>query len=435
MMSFAHIGGRSLFAAALVVLAACPEAEGPADAGPRQTEWPVHGRPGEGPLPVPDEVPVEQFCAYVEESFCDFQVRCDPTANYQRIEACRTDETLPTYNCLTTWQYPMQERQAMGTLRYRGDAVSACLRALDIERCIRWDKIPECDFSRFTEGQGILGACCFDSSECSSGFCGDRGPNPEPDTRGRCRAKLGEGSGRCFRDSECEEGLRCAGGLCKTPLPVDSSCVPNAVPCVEGAFCVGPAGSEVCQTPAPMGMRCDRIGREHPPCARGLACEQADGDRFGVCRADRAEGELCDETLACSPGLRCTVANPTDRARCVALTYGTEGEFCEAGQGTDRCDSRHHCSVEVGTRSGVCVPYSDLGENCDGRLPCRRGWCRPLDCDDLSRPCSAGRPGVCSPFQDLGEACGNDTHCGPEDGGRFCSEQGLCSGLTAARCD
>ena len=147
----------------------------------------------------------------------------------------------------------------MGTLRYDGAAVSACLRALNIEQCIPWDQVEACDFARFTQGQGILGACCFDSSECSSGYCGDRGPNPEPSTRGRCRAKLGEGSGRCFYDSECEPGLRCSGGICASPIAVGEPCRNSGTPCVEGAHCVGERDDTRCEAAAACAVTCSTI--------------------------------------------------------------------------------------------------------------------------------------------------------------------------------
>lgn len=421
-------------AVGLCFLLACPSEETSPDAGPVSTEWPVHGRPGEAPLAVPDTIPVDQFCAFMEESICDYQIRCDPTANYQRIEPCKLDERLPIFNCLTRWQYPFMERQAMGTLRYDGAAVSACLRALNVEQCIPWDQVEACDFARFTQGQGILGACCFDSSECSSGYCGDRGPNPEPSTRGRCRAKLGEGSGRCFYDSECEPGLRCSGGICASPIAVGEPCRNSGTPCVEGAHCVGERDDTRCEAAAPRGMRCDLFNNRFPPCARGLGCEQGANDRYGICIPQLQEGEPCGEEVACSQGLRCSVPDPTSGSACTHLDYGDEGDDCEVGSGTSRCNTRTTCQVAPGTRSGVCTAYADLGEACDGRQPCRRGWCRPLDCDDLSQPCSLGRAGTCSAFQDLGDPCTSQGQCGPEDAGRFCSSENVCSGRSVNSC-
>jgi hypothetical protein len=420
-------------AAALLVFAGCPADDPAPDAGPRQSEWPVHGRPGETPLAVPDSIPVEQFCAYLEESICDYQIRCDPTANYQRIESCKLDQKLPTFNCLTRWQYPFMERQQMGTLRYDGAAVTRCLRALKIEQCIR--QVPECDFAGFTEGLGILGACCFDSSECSSGYCGDRGPNPEPSTRGRCRAKLAQGSGRCFNDSECEAGLRCSGGICAEALALGESCRGVGTPCADGAFCVGERGDERCELAAAMGMRCDIVSTSFPRCARGLGCQQGDEERFGICVAQIQEGEPCGEDLACSSGLRCSVPDATDGARCTQMGYGSEGEYCQIGAGYSRCDTRNTCRVEAGSREGTCVGYSDLGEVCDGRLPCRRGWCRPANCEDLSQNCSLGRPGICVLYQDLGEPCTSVHQCGIEDAGRFCNSQNVCDGATVNACE
>ncbi len=428
-------GGRLFLAVALLFLAACEGGGDSVDAGPPLTEWPVHGRPGEEPLPVPDSIPINQFCAYLEESICDYQIRCDPTANYQRIESCKNDERLPVFNCLTRWQYPFMEREQMGTLRYDGAAVTACLRALNVAQCIPYHAIEACDFARFTAGQGILGACCFDSSECQSGYCGDRGPNPEPSTRGRCRAKLGAGSGRCFYDSECEDGLRCSGGICANPLAVGEPCRGTGTPCADGAFCVGESGQTLCEPAAPKGMRCDTYAGRFPPCARGLGCEQAEGDRFGICVQNLSENQDCGEELACSPGLRCSVPDPTDGAKCTELQYGAVGDFCEEGGGIARCNTRTYCQVALGSREGVCAAYADLGEACDGRLPCRRGWCRPLDCEDLSQPCSLGREGVCSMYQDLGQPCTSQRQCGVEDAGRFCSSENLCSGASVNRCE
>ena len=56
-----------------------------------------------------------------------------------------------------------------------------------------------------------------------------RRPRTQPRAfHGRCRAKLGEGSGRCFYDSECEPGLRCSGGICASPIAVGGPCETQA---------------------------------------------------------------------------------------------------------------------------------------------------------------------------------------------------------------
>jgi hypothetical protein len=426
---------RLLIAAAALMFIGCEEGQVAADAGPRQTEWSVHGRPGETPLIVADSIPLNQLCANLEESLCDYQIRCDPTANYQRIETCKRDERLPIFNCLARWQYPIEERLASGTLSYHGDRVSTCLRALRLEECVSFSEVPECDFDRFVEGNGILGACCYDSSECQSGYCGDRGPNPEASTRGRCRAKLGDGSGRCFFDSECDDGLRCSGGLCARPLAAAENCRIGATPCAAGLFCVGPIGATTCQASTPIGMRCALSGSSFPPCSRGLGCAHPDGDPFGICIALTGLGEACDESISCSPGLRCSVPDLSDVARCTVMRYGGGGEPCQAGFGVLRCNTRNHCQVEPGSRDGVCASYADLGGDCDGRLACRRGWCRPPDCDDLSALCRLGREGVCVSFQSFDAVCTTTAQCGPDEGGRFCSSEGICAGAQTAVCE
>ena len=130
-----------------------------------------------------------------------------------------------------------------------------------------------------------------------------------------------------------------------------------------------------------------------------------------------------------------SVPEPSEEAQCTQMRYGEAGDYCQTGQGRSRCNTRTYCAVQPGSREGECVAYPDLDEACDGRLPCRRGWCKPPDCTDLSQPCSLGRAGVCTLYQDLGEACTSTAQCGMADSGRFCSSQNRCSGEAVNRCE
>ena len=78
-------------------------------------------------------------------------IRCDPTANYQRIEPCKLDERLPIFNCWTRWQYP---HGASGDGDCATTLLSGPVCALNVEQCIPWDQVGARDLR--AEGQGSL---------------------------------------------------------------------------------------------------------------------------------------------------------------------------------------------------------------------------------------------------------------------------------------
>jgi hypothetical protein len=415
-------------------LLGCPGDEPPvADAGPAGPS--VHGRPGETPLAVPDEVPLAELCTFLTESYCNFVSKCDPTAPYLRVESCRQDELLPIHNCLTHIQYPIQTRVEAGTVTYRGDRVTACLRSFDLQTCSGFVGNPACELAQFTDGQQPRGGCCYDSSECADSVCRDRGPNAEIDRQGRCGSPFGDGAGRCFSAQDCAEGLVCDRNTCRTPVPEDSNCSHRGVPCAAGLFCAGEVGDETCQPAVRKGMRCGFDNTLFAPCLEGMTCFPEAGRNYGVCGPHLAVGEPCDGTIPCSPGLRCSSPNGPSRYECTVVTFGDIGDECEVGHGTRRCNSRTTCRTAEGQDSGTCEPFPDLGEACDGRVPCRTGWCRPAGCDDVQNGCRIGRAGLCAPFLEAAAACGDTRQCGPAEGGRFCSSERICAGESVPLCD
>ena len=417
-MPTSSTSGRILGVLSLGLLVACPGGEEAPDAGPEEIAQ-VHGRPGEAPLEVPDSVPLDQLCAYLSESKCDFIARCDPTAPFLRVESCRADENIGTARCLGEIQYPIEKRVLAGTVEYRGDRVTECLRALDMEKCLGVDDLPECDPLRFTEGLQPRSGCCFDTSECRDGVCRDRGGGGTD--RGRCGASLSVGASPCFSNPDCESGSTCVRGTCAAQSGEGQGCGPFKADCQEGLHCAGETGSETCQLPAQRGARCGYDDTEFPPCERALACRPVEGRDFGICGDYLQEGESCDEgTIACSPGLRCTSPRGGGRYECTYMSFGGAGEGCENGTGTTRCDSRTWCETQRGETDGQCAAFPGIGEACDGLRDCRNGWCRPSSCSDPGRLCRLGSAGTCEPYLGIEVTCVDSRQCGPIMGGKIC---------------
>jgi hypothetical protein len=226
----------------------------------------------------------------------------------------------------------------------------------------------------------------------------------------------------------------CDRNTCRVPVPEGSNCSARGVPCAADLFCAGDVGDETCSPAATKGMRCGYDTTNFSPCGVGFTCHPESGRSYGVCKPHLALTEPCDGSIPCSPGLRCSSPRGASRYECTLMTFGALGDECEVGHGTRRCDSRTTCRTTEGGESGTCEAFPDLGEACDGRVPCRTGWCRPEGCSDLQSGCRIGQPGTCEPFLVAAAVCGDTRQCGPAEGGRFCSSARICDGDTIPLC-
>lgn len=302
-----------------------------------------------------------------------------------------------------------------------------------------------------------LGAACFSSEACDSGFC----------VAGRCCERACDGvceacsaSGRCdIMPADdlrcpviaCESANVCASfdeaqainrcgslGVCKTEcdpvtVAIDTVCA-EVAPGVEGVCdeagnCVDPRGrlGSACQSDIECG---------EGTCVDGVCCAEAcDGpceacDATGACIAE-ADGTSCGDALQCFGRGACLL--PRGAACNGDDACGTGN--CEAAVGaglvccSEACPAGQLCNGE-----GVCVtPESDTGASCTtdedcvgGR--CTDGVCCGSDCDGACETCNGpGQAGRCS----AAPAGSADPLCGD---GRQCAGRGQCLLPLGAAC-
>ena len=226
---------------------------------------------------------------------------------------------------------------------------------------------------------------CEDSSECADvelAPCEVAACLPD----GTCGAVAADDGASCDDGNPCTGPDRCVAGACVAGDPQAGSCddadpcTPQST-CAEGA-CVGegviacddgdPCTDDFCEP----GVGCAGTARTCPdpedhPCERGV-CDSDTGD---CVTAPRAEGEACDDGLACSVGATC------HDGACVGFV-GPE------------CDDDNPCTVDFCAAEGCghnAVPGPcDDGDACTSGDVCSEGECvgtlMPCDDDD---PCTA----------------------------------------------
>lgn len=184
-------------------------------------------------------------------------------------------------------------------------------------------------------GDGSVGSICGVHSDCADDlFCWDAchalGVLNSP-----CRAEGPRGA--------CDDGLRCAWGVCVRALSTGSRCgglSPGECPPGESCGLIG--GESRCVVPGVLGGAC--------PCAAGLFCN---GD---FCATPMRVGDYCRiESTVCGPGLGC-IGTPTD-ARCA-----------RSGMADGPCRERSpYCDDGLLCNGGICRRVSRVGEPCTSR--------------------------------------------------------------------
>ena len=164
---------------------------------------------------------------------------------------------------------------------------------------------------------------------------------------------------RVDEDPDCDAGLRCAAGFCRTALPDGAPCGPDARGvCGEGSVCQWLDGANTCLRTGTRGADCRDEGS---PCDAGLACVHT---RFGdSCRAAVAAGGACDPwgiRDACAAGQAC--AFTATGGTCVARG-SVAGAPC--GPSPTRCAAGLECVIGPDRENEVCVRPSAPGAACD----------------------------------------------------------------------
>jgi hypothetical protein len=280
----------------------------------------------------PEPVAIAELGAELQESICDWAVRCAHAPDRATCERLLDPKSYDTRRA--------QDSVAAGRLAYDAAAAGACVAATAGAHCLATPFTdPACD--RMFAGLIVEGGACTDGFECADNAqcldttCGDQccsgtcGP-PRPLTGQPPElAAIGE---PCATHTDCEVGAYCE---------TDGRCTP--APDQEGARCLfGCARGDLycdvddlqCKAWAGAGAACDPEGVAAPPCDPAWSfCD-------GVCRARPGAGEACD-----------------DASRfCIASTW-CDGSVCRArGDGGESCLAPDQCTVTCSS-AGECVEY------------------------------------------------------------------------------
>jgi hypothetical protein len=176
---------------------------------------------------------------------------------------------------------------------------------------------PSCQASLV--GQVALGGVCYDSADCTTGYCGwDLNAGTCPDT---CRPFIQ------------------AGGAC------------DGAGCADGLVCDGPFGAQTCKTPSAASGAC--------PCLDGLWC-----DNTSTCRAFLATGASCTVNgIPCNAQATCAGTPGTCQA------WLGVGATCDVN--ADRCGLGYVCSAGTNT----CVSWPGVGASCADTFACVNAYC------------------------------------------------------------
>jgi len=239
---------------------------------------------------------------------------------------------------------------------------------------------------------------CVEDEECIGGWCNN----------GRCD-KLG----RCWSDSDCEEGQFCDHSLydpeCRDPKPDGSHCEDDEE-CLSG-WC------------SPMGETCGVQPKVGDPCS-SWECTRDAYCLNGSCVARKEPGARCDPTFyddaeclapaICQSGRCRTMPLVCEPARagetCTFLMVCDADSYCDLMDsftckrrkriGQDCADTlwrANTCEQGAFCENGTCVAYAELGESCASRT-----------CEPTEGYCASG---TCAPLKYAGEPCANDSEC------------------------
>lgn len=195
--------------------------------------------------------------------------------------------------------------------------------------------------------QQAAGESCVDDTECETGYCN---LNATSECYGTCEdapTPVGEGE-RC-EDAPCQDGFACVYNsddfvstcVAENSRAVGEDCDLSADVCQDGLVC---GLDSTCMEPptySASGESCD-FSTEF--CQPGLVCVTS--ETGGTCTAPLAQGDACQDTSQCKPGLFCD-------------TEGTGNCEQPKGQG-ETCDSSEACGegleCNFSSDSSTCEP-------------------------------------------------------------------------------
>lgn len=269
---------------------------------------------------------VTQDCAGLAESFCGFVSRCYPSLfalGYTDVNQCKT-----RFGADCSRDAMLPGRAAATALPAKCfPAANAACESAGLFGSMAFD--PDCT----VKGTLANNSVCELGAQCASGNCQLNGiSSPDGDTCGKCadfiaengncsqseskcapglycdRAggtggatckKLGTKDATCSGLESCKFPLRCSGGTCKDPLPLEAACAKpagfNDDPCATSTSCIN--------------NKCTRAPAA-PQAATNAACGLVDGGVVLCGPTDDCDNNKCvpriQDNATCDPdGVRC----------------------------------------------------------------------------------------------------------------------------------
>ena len=189
----------------------------------------------------------------------------------------------------------------------------------------------------------------------------------------------------CAQDSDCQGGLVCAGGTCRTWCDPSNSACPSGLDCLAASV------------------------------------SSASGQALGLC------GTTCDPSMPCPGGLRCTVtiAGPLcdGQPGQVGVDGACSGDLdCKVRLGCDSLGSTITAVASLSQPAGVCESWCKNDKACQAPRTCQGtmvggyGHCyapcnpvKPTDASSGFVPCSASQR--CSFVRDATDPAAGSTRC------------------------
>lgn len=206
--------------------------------------------------------------------------------------------------------------------------------------------------------------------------------------------------GRCVEDADCADRGGCVAsddpavcyGTCAAPTACPQGCGPDERCAFDEAL-----GESACVPLVGPGGACAHSGE----CADERIC---DG---GVCVEPHsvAQGERCDNRLACADGTSCALGSDV----CLPAQIIPSGSPCRTPASDSHCGPGEVCAGLMAAQSpffdGTCQPALKQGQRCVNTYECEGG----LRCDGASRRMDA--EGTCQPVSALGGPCLSALDC------------------------
>ena len=358
--------------------------------------------------PLSEDIPSDRAVGEFVSAFCAYRARCLP---YGLV-----DEGLSMASCATDalasfWKNDVFvkrfESVAAGTVTYRGDLMSACVKELLQVSCDQPLSLQSADLCRGAfVGTVPRGGMCISSYDCApEDMCVD-GASNDLVCAGTCQAKKAAGE-PCVRPDECISGHVCSDDdVCVAKVGLGAACNPlQDLVCASPFICDGPSGQARSCVSAPAlqtaiaGQSCNYgslLASAPAYCRPGLVCSTVGREASNLpilqCRAKAALGMPCSPvgaTTPCMEGLCVSGVSNADQGVCTSLP--AIGQPCLRSSPNQISPGR--CVPGAVCVGSTCVTPIENGQPCSLNEECVSQSCRET-------PSGGGK--TCSPSASCG---------------------------------